>query len=189
LTPSSQGEIPGSGIGRIIDLGARLPFSGSPDETDFGDALHAIFAAEFLNPDHPQRREAVQRILRGHKLEDCLRSEDVIAMADRFRGQMQTHFQPKRVLVEVPLEATNALGQRIEGFIDLLLETDDGWVLVDHKSFPGKRADWAAKARSYSGQLALYHEALAKLNMPVASLWIHFAIGGGLIEIRPHGNA
>jgi hypothetical protein len=113
----------------------------------------------------------------------------VIAMADRLRAQMETHFQPKRVLVEVPIEATNALGQRIEGFIDLLLETEHGWVLIDHKSFPGKRVDWIAKALSYSGQLALYQEALAKPSMPVASLWIHFAIAGGLIEVLPRGNS
>jgi len=188
LTPSGQAKIPGGGIGRVIDLGVRLPFVGAPDEADLGDALHAIIAAEFLNPDHLQRLEAVHRILRGHKLENCLKNEDVLAMADRLRRQIATDFQPKRMLVEVPIEVTNAKGQRIGGFIDLLLETKIGWVVVDHKSFPGKRADWSAKAFSYSGQLALYEEALARLNMPVASLWVHFAIGGGLVEVLPRGN-
>jgi ATP-dependent exoDNAse (exonuclease V) beta subunit len=188
LTPSSQAEIPGSSIGRIIDLGSRLPFSGSPDETDLGNALHAVLATDFLNPGHRHRLEAVQRILHGHKLENCLKSEDVMLMADRLRGALERHFQPKRVLVEVPIEATNALGQRIEGFIDLLLETEHGWVVVEHKSFPGKRVDWAGKALSYSGQLALYREALTRVNMPAASVWLHFAVGGGLVEVLPHGS-
>jgi ATP-dependent exoDNAse (exonuclease V) beta subunit len=189
LIPSGQAEIPGICIGRIIDLGTRLPIAGAPDETDLGNAIHAVLAAEFLNPNPSQRLEAVQRILHGYKLENCLKNEDMIAMADRLRRQIATDFQPKRMLVEVPFEVTNARGQRIEGFIDLLLETKCGWVVVDHKSFPGKHADWAAKARSYSGQLALYEEALAKLNMPVASLWIHFAVGGGLVEVLPHPKA
>lgn len=188
LTPSGQAEIPGSNIGRLIDLGSRLPLSGSPDEADLGDALHAILAVEFISPGHPKRHEMVERILHGYGLSENLKSEDSIAVADRLRRQIEAHFHPSRFLVEVPIEATNDLGQRIEGFIDLLLETPEGWVVIDHKSFPGKRAGWTARALSYSGQLALYREALAKLGMPVVGLWIHFAVGGGLVEVHPHGG-
>ena len=73
--------------------------------------------------------------------------------------------------------------------MDLLLETDQGWVLIDHKSFPGKRSDWASKAISFSGQLALYREALENLGKEVASLWIHFAVSGGLVEIKLSASA
>ena len=132
--------------------------------------------------------EMVERILHGYGLSENLKSEDSIAVADRLRRQIEAHFHPSRFLVEVPIEATNDLGQRIEGFIDLLLETPEGWVVIDHKSFPGKRAGWTARALSYSGQLALYREALAKLGMPVVGLWIHFAVGGGLVEVHPHGG-
>jgi ATP-dependent exoDNAse (exonuclease V) beta subunit len=75
------------------------------------------------------------------------------------------------------------MGQRIEGFIDMLVETGNGWILIDHKSFPGKRSEWSTEAVSYSGQLALYREALNKLKLPVVSMWIHFAVGGGLVEV------
>jgi len=188
LIPSDQLEMPASSIGQIIDLGGRLPFSGSPDETDLGNALHAIFSTEFLNPDHPGRLEAVDRILGGYELRHCLKSHDIISMVDRLRRGIEASFKPRRTLVEVPIEVANCLGQRIEGVVDLLLDTDLGWVLIDHKSFPGKRPDWPAKARSYSGQMALYQEGLARLNVPLASMWIHFAVGGGLVEILPHGN-
>jgi ATP-dependent exoDNAse (exonuclease V) beta subunit len=65
----------------------------------------------------------------------------------------------------------------------MLVETGNGWILIDHKSFPGKRSEWSTEAVSYSGQLALYREALNKLKLPVVSMWIHFAVGGGLVEV------
>jgi hypothetical protein len=38
---------------QMIDLGDRLPISGAVGENILGDALHAILAAEFINPQHP----------------------------------------------------------------------------------------------------------------------------------------
>jgi ATP-dependent exoDNAse (exonuclease V) beta subunit len=183
LTPSRQPQVPGSRVGKIIDVGSRLPFSGALEEADLGDALHAIFAAEFVNPDHAQRLENIQRILRGYSLGDQIKSEDVLQMVERFRACLAQQFQPKQVLVEIPIATTNEMGQRIEGFIDMLVETGNGWILIDHKSFPGKRSEWSTEAVSYSGQLALYREALNKLKLPVVSMWIHFAVGGGLVEV------
>ena len=183
LTPSRQPQVPGSRVGKIIDVGSRLPFSGALEEADLGDALHAIFAAEFVNPDHARRLENIQRILRGYSLGDQIKSEDVLQMVERFRACLGQQFQPKQVLVEIPIATTNEMGQRIEGFIDMLVETGNGWILIDHKSFPGKRSEWSTEAVSYSGQLALYREALNKLKLPVVSMWIHFAVGGGLVEV------
>jgi ATP-dependent helicase/nuclease subunit A len=183
LTPSRQLQLPGSRVGRIIEIGPRLPFSGALDEADLGDALHAIFAAEFVNPGDARRLETIQRILRGYDLSDHFKGEDVLQMVDRFRASLEQQFQAKLVLVEIPIETTNESDQRLQGFVDMLAETGNGWVLIDHKSFPGKRSEWSTEAISYSGQLALYQAALMKLKVPIASMWIHFAVGGGLAEV------
>ena len=184
LTPSRQPQAPGSRVGKIIDVGPRLPFSGALEEADLGDALHAIFAAEFVNPGHARRLENIQRILCGYNLSDQIKSEDVLQMVDRFRACLGQQFQPKQALVEIPIATANEMGQRIEGFIDMLVETGKGWILIDHKSFPGKRSEWSTEAVTYSGQLALYRDALKKLKLPVVSMWIHFAVGGGLVEMQ-----
>jgi ATP-dependent helicase/nuclease subunit A len=44
LIPSAQAASPDARIGRVIDFGSRLPFTGNPKEIDLGDALHAILA-------------------------------------------------------------------------------------------------------------------------------------------------
>ena len=54
-------------------------------------------------------------------------------------------------------------------------------MIIDHKSFLGKCADWPAKALSYSGQPAAYRD--ARRNQDIESARIHFAAGGGLVQV------
>ena len=167
---------------QTIDSGDRLPIIGKVEENIFGDALHALFAAEFINPQHPERPIAIKRILAAYSLEQNIEAEDVALMLDRFAAQLEILFQPKTILVETPFLSLNSQGQRTSGYIDLLLETSKGAVIIDHKSFLGKRADWPAKALSYSGQLAAYRD--ARRAPPIESTWFHFAAGGGLVQVE-----
>jgi ATP-dependent exoDNAse (exonuclease V) beta subunit len=168
----------------VIDFRSRLPLTGKPDDADLGDALHAILAADFVNPTCSDRIAVAERIIKGYGLSALVKASDALAMVDRFRKNMVATFHPTQVLVEVPFSTANKAAQRVSGFMDLILETDRGWVLIDHKSFPGKRSDWASKAISFSGQLALYREALKNLGKEIASLWIHFAVSGGMVEVK-----
>jgi len=46
--------------------------------------------------------------------------------------------------------------QRASGRVDLLLETAEGFVIIDHKTFPGASDTWVEKASEYAPQLALH---------------------------------
>jgi len=166
---------------QTINLGARLPISGTVNENVLGDALHAMLAAEFINPQHPDRITTIKRILRSYTLDQNIKAQDAADMLDRFAVRISELFQPKSILVEAPFVTINSQGQRTSGFIDLLLETANGFVIIDHKSFLGKNADWPAKALSYSGQLAAYSG--IRLDRAIESTWIHFAATGGLVQI------
>ena len=181
ITPSREPGIPSARVVRTINLGKRLPISGKVSEDTLGDALHAIFAAEFVNPNHPDRFATIRRILQAYDLSQNINAQDIANMLDRFARYLSEVFQPKSILVEVPFLTTNNQGQQISGFIDLLAEIDKGFVIIDHKSFLGGAADWPAKALFHSGQLAAYCCALCHLH--IVSTWIHFAAAGELIQV------
>jgi ATP-dependent exoDNAse (exonuclease V) beta subunit len=183
IIPSYQPAVGDALIGEVVDLGGRLPLGKKCDEASLGDALHALLAAEMVHPNRPDRLDVAARILKGFEVQTTVTAADALAMVDRFQQVVREKFKPKSVLVEVPFEYANETGQRVAGFMDLLLETESGWVLVDHKSFPGPKKDWAAKALSYSGQLKCYQDALAQGKRQCAGLWIHFAVGGGMVKI------
>lgn len=168
-----------------LDWG-RLPLRGKPEESSVGDALHTILAAEFQFPDHPQAKFCVEGALKRHGLESALSVDAVNTMARSFRRWIDAKFKPKRTMVEVPFHYHNEQGQLVAGFIDLLLDTSGGWVIVDHKTFPGPSSEWKAKAQSYSGQIQHYVEALRANNQKVASAWIYFAAGGGVVRLQPN---
>jgi ATP-dependent helicase/nuclease subunit A len=182
IVPSRQPLIDLAKVVQTIDLGDRLPITGAVDETVLGDALHAILAAEFINPQHPERMIAIKRILDAYNLDHSTKADDVALMLDRFATQLDKLFQPKTIHAETPFLSVNSHGQRTSGYMDLLLETSKGTVVIDHKSFLGKRADWPAKALSYSGQLAAYRG--ARRAPAIESTWIHFAAGGGLVQVE-----
>jgi len=54
---------------------------------------------------------------------------------------------------------------------------------LDHKSYGGD--DRGAKAVSYSGQPALYRDAVERATgKPVLSCWIHFMFVGQMLELE-----
>jgi hypothetical protein len=75
-------------------------------------------------------------------------------------------------------------GQRLKGWVDLLVDVGDGWILVDHKSFPGGREECSARALEHSGQLWAYRQAVEQASgRPVLGQWIHFCVSGLLVEV------
>ena len=167
----------------VIAFGQRLDVLGDPEDAVLGDALHAILAAELQHPDHPDALRLAERVLRGFGLDRNVKAQEAVRMARGFREEITRRFQPKSVLVECPFHYSQANGQLVTGFMDLVLETEAGWVVIDHKSYQGGKAEWRAKALTYSGQLAAYAPVMAATGRRCAGTWIHFATGGGLVLV------
>jgi ATP-dependent exoDNAse (exonuclease V) beta subunit len=191
LTPSAAPTLVGAGIGRILRLGGRLPISGLRDDQEgvFGDALHALLAFAMLHPEDGGVEEVARRIFARHGVGPVADPAEAAAMAARFREGMVATFGPTAVAIEEPFQSMHPGGGIVAGTIDLLLHTARGLVIIDHKAFPGNEADQAIRALSHSGQLALYREALESAGHPVFSTWIHFAVGGNLIEVATLASA
>jgi ATP-dependent exoDNAse (exonuclease V) beta subunit len=168
----------------MIDVGPRLTLKGKPDSGMLGNALHNILAADLIAPGYEGRHEVIEGILRRHGLTNSLQSDEVAAYTAGFLSRLVEEFNPSSMLAEWPISLVLDNGQRMHGWIDLLLETEEGYIIIDHKSYPGGSSKWPQKALSYSGQLAAYRQAVIKAtHQPVISQWIHFSVGGGLVEV------
>lgn len=183
MIPSSQEPLSSAAVGEIIAFGERLAWKGNPDPGTVGDVMHRIFAVEILNPesDEGARLQRISDLLVGYDLASHLEPSAVAATVDRYRAFVKEQFSPISEQVEVPFSYLNEAGQRVSGFIDHLLETEAGPVILDHKIFPGKREDWEKKALSYSGQLGAYAGALGENSPP--RIYIHLVTAGALIEV------
>ena len=167
---------------RIHQIGSRLPLSGNPDMTVLGEMVHAFLAADNRNWPAEERLSMAQEIRERYDIsavlpESMLEASDRLDafLSDRYPDLVERHS-------EWPIHLRKGL-QKASGWIDLLLETPQGWVIVDHKSFPGKEADWLVKASSYLPQLRVYAESLYKATgKPVNEAWIHMPVVGAMIR-------
>ena len=171
-------------IGQVIDFGERIPLRGD-EMADIGNGLHAVIAAQFVNP-LPQRAAIAraEAILVGHRVDGLLSAADAYAAAKRFQHFIATRFAPSRIEVEVPLGHELGDGHTVRGFVDLLAETADGWLIIDHKSSPQRKSTWRDEALKHSGQLKAYRDVLAAAGRQTAACYIHFAVTGGLVEVK-----
>ncbi|MCB1704569.1 MAG: UvrD-helicase domain-containing protein [Halioglobus sp.] len=178
LNPSALLPSESARVSEVIELGDRLQISGEYEPDQLGSALHAVIASAVSG------QQATARILHDYGLDNTLS----VAMAEdctaRLLAAIEQHFRPVTMHAEYPICYTNAHGQLVNGWIDLLLQTEEGFVVIDHKASPRARSDWEEIALGYSGQLQAYAEGIVRATgQPVASQWIHFGVTGGLIRI------
>jgi ATP-dependent exoDNAse (exonuclease V) beta subunit len=183
LSPSRAEPVDSAQIVETVDLGTRIALRGD-DMTSIGTALHRVIAAELVNPDRADATARAAAILRGFGAEAFVDADAAVDCARRFRAFVVERLKPLRLLCELPVVHALDNGQVLRGWIDALLETADGWVVIDHKSSPRPKREWAVEALSHSGQLACYRSMIAASGARLAPFsWVHFPVGGGMIRI------
>ncbi len=145
LAPSSITTSNGATVGQIIEIGERITLSND-DMADVGNGLHAVVAAEFVNPlSKAAGLKRARDLLSGHGVGN-LRAEDAVAAARRLRRYLERRLKVGQFEVEVPISHRRQDGRVVKGFVDLVAETPDGWLVIDHKSSPQPRSAWAHEA-------------------------------------------
>lgn len=169
-------------VRRRIALGDRLPLPGGIDMTRLGEAMHAFLAID--RPDAPpDRRLAQARRLLDRWEVPGMAGETLVEAGDRLWRAVARLWPGAAWRTEVPVHGRLGL-QRATGRIDLLLETADDFVILDHKSFPGPHDRWAERALEHAPQLALYRRLVeAATGRAVTGTFIHMPVVGTLLEV------
>lgn len=147
-----------------------------------GDCIHRFLGSDELNTP----REI--RLTRADRLRDFwsmfqISAESMLEMSNRLAAWVKQRFGDCIWYRECPITGRVA-NQRVHGVIDLLLETSDGFCIIDHKSFPGASDKWAEKAKTYTEQLRLYATVVTQASKkPVLGMYIHMPIVGKIVEL------
>ncbi len=182
VTPSHQPAAPNAYIKAMQELGGRVAIRGA-EMVDLGNALHAVIAATVVNP--LTKRPAIARardLLIAHELVGVIDAPDAVAAADRFLEYLE-RYEPTAIQVEVPVQHRRDDGTLVQGFIDCLVETASGDIVVDHKSNPRPQSEWPDVAMAASGQLLAYVDALEAGGRTVRGALVHFPVSGGVVEV------
>ncbi len=87
-------------------------------------------------------------------------------------------------MTEVPVSAPRSAGGQWSGIVDLLVELEDGrMMLIDHKSRPIPAGMASGAAKEFAGQIGAYREVLRDLGVEVESSWVHFPLAGVVVQV------
>lgn len=132
-----------------------------------------------------QRPEAVNQL--PTIMNNAVPAEDYAAVAvtvESLRRHLQEQFAASSVRYEEPFIRLDDQGTVITGTIDMLVETGDGFWVIDHKSDQVDKSKISAMAEWYYPQLKAYGDALTVINPDkiVKGIMINW-IGLGMLTV------
>ena len=115
LAPSSIEPVAAT-VGDVVEIGERVKVR-SDDMADLGNGLHAVIAAELVNP-LPRAKALVRArtLLESFGVGDDVDCADAVAIARRFSRHLKRRFRATRVDVEVPVSLRRDDGRVARGF-------------------------------------------------------------------------
>jgi ATP-dependent helicase/nuclease subunit A len=138
--------------------------------------VHSFLAADQPSLGALERFAMAGALLGRWRVADAVDPQALLAAADALRAWVERSWAGAVWRREWPLAQRLASGAIVRGSADLVLETKQGCVLVDHKT-SGDVEHW--------GQLRAYEDALRAAGHTVASSWIHAPALGRITRIAP----
>ena len=167
-----------------VEIGPRIELDGTPDFQKLGNAVHGFLGADLPGLDPAVREQMADGLLRGWEVDEALRTADLLRVGDALQEWIGSRWPTATWHREWPLQGRQTDGSICKGIADLVLETDKGFIIIDHKSYPGDRKESIQKAESFAGQLAAYADIIARATgKPILGTFIHMPISGLIIPI------
>lgn len=155
------------------------------DMRNLGSAVHAFIAADNPGYGTAARLKLAGEILARWKVDGAIEAADLVEIGDRLRGWVEDRWPGAKCGREWPVFQRLESGSLMSGVTDMILETGEGIVIVDHKSYPGEPANARELAAGDGGQVGAYAEAAAMaLAKPVLGMYIHFPLIGAVVPIN-----
>jgi ATP-dependent exoDNAse (exonuclease V) beta subunit len=180
LSPSS---IPGDGqILSLEKIGHRLPLANNADMTALGEAIHTFYAADHPGLENKARLHLATDILNRWQVSAYLKPEHLLQSADALKTWANQQYPNAVWKKEVPILHRLDNGTLVSGFIDLLLETSNQLIIIDHKAFPGNQTELKKRSEEYFGQLAAYESCLKEISVKPVVKILHYPVAGFVVR-------
>jgi len=180
VSPSELSGIETSSIAAVETISTGISVKGHPDMNILGDVLHAAISLQIIDPKQLAFPDLVRCMLEKKGLDGSVEVNEIIQEIKGFIKFINAKFDPQRVWAEHPMTHVWETGQIAMGWIDVLVETESGLIIIDHKT---TRDDPKPVVAKYSGQLLAYEQAVEAATGKTAESWIHLPLSGDMAKI------
>jgi ATP-dependent exoDNAse (exonuclease V) beta subunit len=148
-----------------------------------GSAVHGFFAADRPSMDAQRRFRLADALLARFGVTHLLGASDVVGFGDRLRAALEARHPGAVLRREAPITQRLDGGTVVRGIIDLVVDTGDGFIIVDHKIYV--TTEPRELSTTFAGQLRAYARALeAATGRKVKETLIHLPLSGVLVVVR-----
>lgn len=149
-------------------------------DSDFGNVIHQLFLQAGNNS-----KSNIVKIINNWNLSNVLGTGDnIVSSYFQLKSLVEKKYSNiSQCFFEKPFWFKKN-EQELEGIIDLVFLTNDGWIIIDYKSHSNQETDLVqfSKAKDYLIQLNNYAEALNNYqNYPVIGAALYYPFGGEIL--------
>jgi hypothetical protein len=169
----------------IIEAGVVITITGKSDSAALGTCIHDIFCVA-----ESKSEKEIEAMIKVYGFEGNLtRSDEIKKSWEALTAYLTSNYGPAiKQYHELPFKHQLANGQRITGSMDFVWETKEGCVIVDYKTFPGKKEALLDSksnyyAGKYKGQLDCYEQALAAADKKVITKLLYYPVVGVILKL------
>lgn len=159
-------EVQSFAYGQALDLSEWDQWLAA---NEVGTCVHKLYQVALMNPSLLNRSFLLlPQPLRTPEVEHAVELH-----LESFKAWLDNTLKPLSVICEMPILSKNEPGQTVSGTIDLLVETEVGYWIVDHKT------DKVQDLSKHIAQLQAYAQSL-KLDKPIRHLAVNWVRGGNI---------
>ncbi|MBP8277335.1 MAG: PD-(D/E)XK nuclease family protein, partial [Propionivibrio sp.] len=182
FNPSSAEKVPAVVLEKCR-IGERIPVASGADMSVLGTAIHACIGLSFTDRTVPLSEVEVTKVLSGFGVSEYLSPMAVLRQVSAFHDWLSSRWPCARPHAEIAVQSVLKSGQVLNGRIDLLLETDAGWILIDHKSSQLAPDHWDQLADEYGAQMNAYAQSVERATgKQVVESWLFLPVAGGSVK-------
>lgn len=167
----------------IARFNSSMMIKENPEMDMLGNSIHTYFATDYVSLTSEEQIASAEKILKNWGMEAVVEVSKLCSAGNNLIEFLDKRYKKYNVYKEWPMFMRNEKGQIIQGWIDTLLETQEGYVIIDHKDYPGK--DSEVRAKRYTPQMLAYKEAVEKsTRKPVIDILLHLPIRGLILQLK-----
>jgi ATP-dependent exoDNAse (exonuclease V) beta subunit len=184
VSPSQSAPVAASVVDSV-PIGTRIALGRDLDPAAVGDAVHACLAAYLSSEDGAFNSNDVKGVLDRAGIANAGSADALLSQFAAVRRWLKERWPDAKMLVEIPVSQLLGNGQFMSGRVDLLLKTENGWLLIDYKSGAQYSSHWDILAATYGGQLAAYSAAIeVATGVAVRETWLVLPVAGTALKVE-----
>ena len=167
-------------------LGDPIPLKSQADMINLGSAVHGFLAADCLEYIKSDRLEMAGHLLKRWAVEAALTPADLLEISDRLHRWADKNWPNAKWHREWPILQKLDAGSTMRGVTDLILETSEGFVIIDHKAYPfmGDLSNVQELALADAEQVQVYAGAVHLVGRKkLLGTYIHLPLMGVSVSI------